>query len=418
MNYPDSLRYLSSFLNLERIVFNPDNRLWNLKRMRLLLDWFDHPEKSFFPILIAGTKGKGSTGFFLESILNASGEKTGFYSSPHLQSPRERIRIGSRMVTESCWAKGIEGIRRVLNKKKLSASLGDFTYFEILTLLAALLFKEAGVRVGIFEVGMGGRLDAVNALPAKLAILTPIHLDHEAVLGYTIGQIAGEKAAIIHPGADAIVSPQLSEAMRPIRMQAKKQKARLWPAKPVSHSLGLQGDFQRINAGAAMQAASLLHEKYGFQLTSAGIRRGLEAKNWPGRMELFKGKPDFLLDGAHNPVSISALVRNLNRMFPGKKPVLIFATSRDKRSENMLQILSSFFSEIILTRIPNPRSQEVHTLLLQARPFFDKIFPVGNITEAVQLAKKVSSGQRLVVATGSFYLVGGIRKILVGGKSI
>ena len=218
MTYSQSLNYLNSFLNLERIIFTPNNRLWNLERMELLLKWFSHPEKSFFPVLIAGTKGKGSTGFFLESILIEAGIRTGFYSSPHLEDPRERIRIQGRMISKKVWCKGVEAIRRVLKKYSVSPLrmpprfekeiMRGVTYFEILTLLAALLFKKAGIKAGIFEVGMGGRLDATNALGAKVVILTPVHLDHEAILGGTIAKIAVEKAAVVHKGSEVVLSPQ------------------------------------------------------------------------------------------------------------------------------------------------------------------------------------------------------------------
>src|SRR5690242_18748199 len=127
MRYAQSLSYLNSFLNLERIAAQPRGRFWNLRRMKLLLAWAGHPEKSFFPILIAGTKGKGSTGFFLESILEAQGRDTGFYSSPHLEDPRERVRIGGKPVSRKDWAAGVSRIRRLLAGRGLP--FGEFTYF-------------------------------------------------------------------------------------------------------------------------------------------------------------------------------------------------------------------------------------------------------------------------------------------------
>jgi len=208
MNYSESLRYLNSFLNLERITFIPGNRLWNLRRMQILLKWFPPKKRAqdFLPILIAGTKGKGSTGYFLESILGASRIPCGFYTSPHLEDPRERIRIRGRMVSRGVWTRGVNQIRKGLTGRRLPPAAGEFTYFEIMTLLAILLFRQAGLRIGIFEVGMGGRLDATNALAAPLVILTPINLDHEAFLGNTVGKIAAEKAAIIHRGARVVVT--------------------------------------------------------------------------------------------------------------------------------------------------------------------------------------------------------------------
>ena len=418
MNYSESLRYLNSFLNLERILFTPQNRLWNLTRMRRLLEWFDHPEKKFFSVLIAGTKGKGSTGFFLESILNSAGVRAGFYSSPHLEDPRERIRIQRRMVSKQDWARGVSQIKRRLDRKNLPERLGAFTYFEILTLLAVLLFKEAGVEAGVFEVGLGGRLDATNALGAKVVILTPVRMDHEAILGNTIAKIAAEKAAVVRQSADVIVSPQWPEALRVIQTRIWKQKARSYPVRGGwPGKVGLRGDFQKINAGAAALAAKVLRSR-GFQIPEQAVRQGLQAADWPGRMEtlpaaLGPGR-DLLIDGAHNPASIQALVRNLRGGVRGKR-LLIFGTSRDKNSAEMLKILGSFFSNVILCRNPNPRSQEIGTLIFHARPWFQGIFPAANVPEALELAKSLSKAGDTVVATGSFYLIGEIRKKIKHG---
>lgn len=411
MNYSDSLRYLDSFLNLERISLTPSNRSWNLDRMRLLLDWFGHPEKDLLTVLIAGTKGKGSTGFFLESMLCHAGYRAGFYSSPHLQDPRERIRLNGRLVSKDLWISGIREIRKKLSHRKPPRSLGDFTYFEIMTLLAVLIFKRKRVQAAVFEVGMGGRLDATNALNPKIVLLTPIHLDHEAILGNTIAKIAGEKAAIIRRRVHTIVAPQPQEAMKKILDRTLQQKAILWQmADSGEYRLGLEGDYQKVNAGMALRAAFLLRDYYGLNFSEKAFKNGLETRQWPGRMELFKGRPDVLLDGAHNPISIEALVRNLGRLFRGRRRVLVFGTSRDKKAGAMLKALSRAFDQAILTQAPNPRSYEPGTLLLQARGLFERLFPCRDITEAVTLAKKMAGLDGLVVVTGSFYVIGEARK--------
>lgn len=411
MRYSASLRYLNSFLNFERITARPNNRLWNLKRMRYLLNWFGHPEKDFFSLLIAGTKGKGSTGFFLESILEQSGIKTGFYSSPHLEDPRERIRFRGKIISKGDWASLVSQIQKKLQGERISQALGEFTYFEILTLMAVLYFQDRKVEIGIFEVGMGGRLDATNVLAPRLVLLTPIHLDHEAILGNTIRKIAREKAAIIRRGAYIVTSPQPQEALAEIKSRAKKMKAFLLKARAADFEVGLKGDFQRVNAGVAARAASVLRDIFGFKIPESAIHKGLKPKAvWPGRFEVFKGSPSFLLDGAHNPASVEALVRNLKRLYSTRKRTLIFATSRDKQSDRMLQILSAFFSRIILLPNPTPRTQEMNILLLQARRFFKEVFPAGNVSEALQLARKIADSKSLVIATGSFYLIGEVRK--------
>lgn len=403
MNYSGSLRYLNSFLNLEQ-VHKPHSRIWNLKRMRELLEIFGHPEKKIFTVLIGGTKGKGSTGYFLSEILRQSGLGVGFYHSPHLVSPRERIWIKGKPVSEKDFARGISAIRRRLKNKKA------FTYFEIMTLLASLLFKEKGVEAAVFEVGMGGRLDATHVLPAKLVILTPIHYDHEAYLGDTLPEIAREKAAILVRGRDAVIAPGPPEVARQIQKTARKRNCLLWP--PLYRrgmKIKLLGDFQKLNLAMALRAAFRLRERYHFPITDEAITRGIASHHWPGRMELFEGRPSVLLDGAHNPKSIEALCRNLKRLFPKKRKILIFGTSRDKHSERMIPFLAKTFQTCILTQADNPRAKEVAVLLREAQGQFPVLIPVASSKEALALARRAARPGDLIVVTGSFYLMGEVR---------
>ena len=157
MNYSQALRYLNSFANLEKLAQFPKNPFFNLRRMEHLLQISGHPEKKFFPVLIAGTTGKGSTGFFLESILKANGIRAGYYHSPHVEDPRERIRVQGTMASRKLWADGLSKIRRLLLEKPVPETMGVLTYFEILTFLAVWIFARTGIRLGIFEIGLGGR---------------------------------------------------------------------------------------------------------------------------------------------------------------------------------------------------------------------------------------------------------------------
>ena len=334
--------------------------------MEILLDWFGHPEKNFLSIIIAGTKGKGSTGFFLESILSEAGIRTGYYHSPHLMEATERIRLEGASIPKSEWTRILSQIKFELRRKKLSSRLGGFTYFEILTLLAMLYFAQKKVKIGIFEVGMGGRLDATNVVKAPLAILTPISFDHEAALGNTLTRIAGEKAAVIHRASHVVTGAQPQEAMTVIEKRIRSMHARLWKALPARRPLGLYGDFQQLNAGLALKAVEILKNYYGVGISSAAIKKGLNYSNWMGRWELLKTKPQILLDAAHNPASIEALVRNLKKIYPKKKRLLIFAISKDKNSPAILKKLSSYFSDVILTGFLSPRARVVGSPLEQA----------------------------------------------------
>lgn len=405
-----ALSYLNSLLNLEQ-VSKPHSRIWNLKRMRELLRIFGHPERGIFTVLVGGTKGKGSTAYFLSEILRRSGLKVGFYHSPHLESPCERIWMNGKPVSPELFAKGISKIRKRIG----DAGAGPPplpTYFEILTLLAALLFKEGRVDVAVYEVGMGGRLDATHVLPAKLTVLTPIHYDHEAYLGHTLSEIAREKAAILVPGRDVVVAPQRPEVIREIRRFARKRHCPVWPPlyrKNVRPRL--LGDFQRLNAASAMRAASILRDRYQFPVADDAVSKGVSSNHWPGRMELFKGRPSLLLDGAHNPKSVEALTRNVKHLFPGRRKILVFGTSRDKRSDRMIPFLAKVFDACVLTQSVSPRAKEVGSLLTEATGKFPIVIPTVSSREALALAKKLARPQDLIVVTGSFYLIGELRRL-------
>jgi dihydrofolate synthase/folylpolyglutamate synthase len=445
MNYSRSLRFLNSFADLEKLAQLPKNPFFNLRRMEHLLKISGHPEKNFFPILIAGTTGKGSTGFFLESILKANGIRTGYYHSPHVEEPRERIRLQGEKASPELWAEGLSKVRELLQKDPVPENFGALTYFEILTFLAIWIFAKKGVRVGIFEIGLGGRLDATNILKAPLVILTPIHLDHEAFLGSTIAKIAAEKAAIIKPHGHVVIGRQCAEAFGVIRRAVKKNRGSLWRATPVSGHipLGLAGDFQRTNAGVALKASEIVREHFGFPVSSGPSREGLRCRNWKGRMESFRrGGRHFILDGAHNPISMKSLVMSLRGAAPKagrrgnlskdsrkkrsprpasrarddeKEVWLIFGAMNDKNSRRMLEVLSGSFPRVVLTGIAGNRAKPVAMLVGEAKGLFNCVLTAQNAGEALALVKKASSPGATIVVTGSFYLIGEMRKLLTTG---
>jgi dihydrofolate synthase/folylpolyglutamate synthase len=413
MNYFQAIRYLNSFTDLEKLAQFPENPFFNLRRMEHLLKIIGHPEKKFFPVLIAGTTGKGSTGFFLESILKANGIRAGYYHSPHVEDPRERIRIQGAMASPKLWADGLSEIRRLLLKNPIPKTMGVLTYFEILTFLAVWVFAREGVVLGIFEIGLGGRLDATNVLKAPLVILTPIHLDHEAFLGDTIAKIAAEKAAIIKPYTYAVTGKQFPEADKVIRRAVKTNRGFLWKARPVSGiPLGLAGDFQKMNAGTALRASEILTKYFHFSLDPERSKTGLRSGDWKGRMESFhRDGCRFILDGAHNPLSAIELVRSL-RALKLPDPWLVFGAMCDKDSLEMLRALSLFFSKVILTGIAGTRAKPVAMLVREAQGLFKCVLTAQNVKEAMDLFEKAAAARKTAVITGSFYLVGEARKLL------
>lgn len=414
MNYKESLKYLNSFINYEKTPPKSHAEL-NLERMRHGLALLGHPENSFFPILITGTVGKGSTGFFLEQILQNAKISAGFYHSPHVDDIRERIRVRGKMLAQKNWANELTFLRRSFQKKPFPKKLGNPTFFEILTLLAILIFSKEKLRIGIFEIGMGGRLDATNVLSAPLCLLTRIDFDHQAFLGNTLAKIAYEKAGIIKAAPRIVTAPQAPEAMKVIR-SAIPSSSRLLVAKPVSFQPGLQGAFQKQNAGNAAVAAKELNRFFDFQISEKNIRQGLKVSDWPGRIETvsFK-KRKIILDAAHNPAGCAQLFASLKKM-KEKPDWIIFSALRDKDSKQMLRALSKFCVPIVVTKLQNPRAKTAEELVGEAKGFFDKIISSAGVKEALRVSLENTRPNSKIVVTGSFYLLGEMHQNLKAWK--
>lgn len=410
MNYQQSLKYLNSFINYEKVV-PKSHAQFNLERMRYGLDALKHPEHNFFPILIAGTVGKGSTGYFLEQILLQSKISCGFYHSPHIDTIRERIRVGGEMLSENEWAKAVSEIYKVIQVKPFPKKMGEPTFFEMLTLLAILIFSKRGLRVGIFEIGMGGRLDATNILEAPLCVITKIDLDHQAFLGNTIAKIAREKAGIIKRARFTVLALQAEAAAKKIRQIAAKQKSRLIIAKPATFQPALQGEFQKQNAGNASAAARILKEQFDFSIAEKNIRSGLAQKKWAGRIETvaWQGRK-LIMDAAHNPAGCRELVSTIQKM-KQKPKVLFFSALRDKDSVAMLDALSVLKLPVIVSAVDHPRAKKLADLAAEAEAFFDRITPAKNTQQALSLLKQSLRKGESAVITGSFYLLSEVRQL-------
>jgi len=336
----------------------------------------------------------------------------GFYHSPHIDTIRERIRVGGKMLSEKEWAYGVSEIQRIFKAKPFPKKMGAPTFFEMLTLLAIWIFAKQGLRVGIFEIGMGGRLDATNVLEAPLCVITKIDLDHQAFLGNTIVKIAREKAGIIKRARFTVLASQAEAAAKKIRQIAAKQKSRLVIAKPVAFQPALAGEFQKQNAGNASAAARLLKEQFDFSITEKNIRFGLAQKKWAGRVETvaWQGRK-LIMDAAHNPAGCLELVATIQKM-KQKPRVLFFSALRDKDSAVMLGILSELKLPVIVSALDHPRSKRLADLAAEAEAFFDRIIPVKNTQQALSFLKQSLRKGESAVMTGSFYLLGEIRKLL------
>jgi dihydrofolate synthase/folylpolyglutamate synthase len=378
------------------------------------------PQKKFPAVHIAGTNGKGSTAAMTESILRLAGYRTGLYTSPHLISITERIRIDGDEIRKDDFARLVTHVRAAgerLIKDGLLEALP--TFFEQITMTAFLYFDECQVDMAVLEVGLGGRLDATNICQPIVTAITPVSFDHQQYLGDTLAEIAGEKAGIIKPGVPLIVGPQDKEAMTTIASRAAAQEASLIDCE-VQPSLvdenqvrlNLRGRHQVSNASIAIHIAQVLKEQ-GWEIGVSAIKDGLENVQWPGRLEMlrpFASAAPLLLDGAHNPAGVEALRDYLIENFRAVPLTLIFGVMSDKAIAEMLEILSTIAGKIIVTSVIDKRAARADVIFEQAAKFDWGITRTENSAEALDEALRVTPQNGLICVCGSLYLIGEIKE--------
>ncbi|MDX6289721.1 MAG: dihydrofolate synthase / folylpolyglutamate synthase, partial [Blastocatellia bacterium] len=297
------------------------------------------------------------------------------------------------------------------------------TFFEQVTAISLLAFREAKVELAILETGMGGRLDSTTAARANIVAITPVAMDHQEYLGETLSEIAAEKAAIIRPGVIAVVAPQDEVVRELIVRQCERAgltarfTTRELPDSYQNISVGLRGRHQIVNASTAIALAEALRER-GFAITRAAIVRGVEAATHAGRLELWQSEPEFLFDGAHNPAAAQALRDYLDE-FTTQPITMIFAAMKDKALAEMAATLFPKADELILTKLDNPRAATVEMLMSAVPAGFDKarVRPASSAQVAVQIARTVTPADGLVCVTGSLFLVGAIQETLREGRA-
>jgi dihydrofolate synthase/folylpolyglutamate synthase len=427
MQFDETLQYLLS-LGHETLAIKLG--LTNTER---LLEALDNPQTSFPSVQIAGTNGKGSTAVMLESITRAAGIHTGLYTSPHLVSITERIRLGGREISREDFARLTARVRIAAEGLLAEGKLSTLpTFFEHLTAIALLAFQEARVQLAILETGLGGRLDATTVALAEVVAITPIALDHQEYLGETLREIAAEKAAIIRPAATAIIAPQEREALTVIleRCMALNVEPRMDMCKAeitgvgdmgrlrVSFAtgkeryadvqLGLRGRHQITNASVAIALAEALSER-GFPIAREAVIEGLESARHAGRLDLHGGAPAILFDGAHNPAGARAL-RDFLDEFVSSPITLIFGAMRDKDLSEIAATLFPVAHHLILTGISNPRAATPEMLERLIPPTLkpETLTLAHTSAEALYVARRLTPSGGLVCITGSLYLVGEI----------
>jgi dihydrofolate synthase/folylpolyglutamate synthase len=436
MQFDDALRYLLS-LGHETLALK-----LGLGTTELLLQALGNPQTSYPVVQIAGTNGKGSTAVVLDSICRAAGIKTGLFTSPHLIEITERIRVGGREISQAAFAELATTVREkaesLINRSELEAPP---TFFEQVTAICLLAFKQAGVDLAILETGLGGRLDSTSVARAETIAITPIALDHQEYLGETLAQIAGEKAAIIRPKVTAVVAPQPQAALEVILRQCESvdvlpridecepkilgatSDGRMRVAFETSRDsypevlLGLRGRHQVTNVALAIQVAESLCER-GFQMPRQAIIQGIEQARHPGRLELRDGQPRLLFDGAHNPAGACAL-REYFDEFITQPITLVFGAMRDKNLKHMARLLFPRARRLILTQPDNPRAAGLELLQEYAANLIEseRITLEPSASRAIHLAFDQTPADELICVTGSLYLIGEIQKAISYGQN-
>lgn len=342
---------------------------------------------------VAGTNGKGSTCAFMECMLRAAGERTGLFTSPHLVSFGERVRCGGRMIPAEEAEAGIAALRAVV-----SGWDPHPTFFELTMVLALDWMDRAGAETIVIETGMGGRLDATNALTPLVSVITPIAMDHQQWLGATIAEIAAEKAGIIKAGVPVVSAPQHPDAEAVIRAAAERAGSALTIIdEPWEGPLPLEGGHQRWNAALAVAAVRAA----GFRLTGEAMARGLEATEWPGRFQMLEGGR-LIIEGAHNPHGTAAAVATWREKFGDERATVIFGAVAAKDYAAALDMLAAVAARFFFVTLPSPRAVPSEKLAAAAPAGVEgRVFP--SLTEAMAAAETLPE-RRLVC--GSLYLCG------------
>ncbi len=362
---------------------------------RLLIE-LDVDLRGIRVVHVAGTNGKGSVCAMIDSICRAAGHRTGLFTSPHLVSFRERIRVNGEMISQHGVVDGLARLRTMVADWEPHP-----TFFELATALALQHFAEAHCAVIILETGMGGRLDATNAVPSNVSIITPIGLDHQSWLGQTVREIAAEKAGIIKPNMPVVSSRQVPEVEDVIRTRAAECNAPLsFVSEPYTASpIALRGEHQKENAAAAIAAVRAA----GIAVTELDISRGLSSAEWPARFQRWDERT--IIDGAHNPAAASVLAQTWREMFADQRATLILAILSDKDARAICHALAPISEFVFLPKIRSERALPpddlAQTLSHMTPPLHYSITP--SVAEALEKAR---AGSAPILITGSLHFAG------------
>ncbi len=427
--YQQAIDYLSSYTDYEvvpRLAHNAAN--YDLRRVAELLSRIGNPHLRARSVHIAGTNGKGSTAAMIASVLTTSGYTTGLYTSPHLHTWRERIRVDGELISEGELVTQVERLKPEVDEVNREATYGRLTTFELLTALAFAYFKLKRADFQVLEVGMGGKFDATNVINPEVCVITSISLDHTEVLGNSLAEITAEKAGIIKPGTVVVTSPQLDEAAQVIEEVGKSRGAQLvkvgsdvtWQGLGFNlnqqrfHVVGrlgsyelsipLLGQHQLANAATAVAALEVLAGK-GFNISQDSIINGMARVSWPGRLQILSHHPQLVVDGAHNPDSARRLKQSINQYFDFDRAILIIGASDDKDVAGIVQELVSVFDKVIVTRSHHPRALAPAQLAAEFTRYGADTRVAKDVPSALSEALALAGDRDLICVAGSLFVI-------------
>lgn len=426
-DYRAALEWALGFTDYEKApAAKYSDAAFNLRRMDALLARLGSPHRAAPAIHVAGTKGKGSTAALIASALTKAGYRTGLYTSPHLHTFRERMRIGQDLITEAEVAEFVAQVRPQVDALNTQGEYGQVTTFEIITALAFLYFSRR-VDVQVLEVGLGGRLDSTNVCRPEVCIITNLSLDHTEVLGETVAQIAYEKAGILKAGALAVSAPQAPEALdvvekvaqqtgvpltvtgrhvtwTPLRQDLDGQSVRIHGQEGVYEVwTPLLGDHQLENASVALAALELAGRR-GLPVSREAIVAGFRDVSWPGRLQVLERRPLVIADGAHNPYSMTCLRQALSSHVPFRQALFVLGVSADKDVVGILRELALLGGRLIATRSRHPRASDPAQLAAEAARLGMDATSAPTVADALTRAREQAGPEDLICATGSLFV--------------
>ena len=429
MNYQQAEDYIFSYTDYEKAPMPHDPAFYDLRRVEELLARLGNPHLAARSVHIAGTKGKGSVAAMAASALSVSGYTTGLYTSPHLHTWRERMRVNGGPISEEEFVALVEKLKPEVEAVNRKATYGQLTTFELLTALGFAFFKLKKAEFQVLEVGMGGTFDATNVITPEVGIITSISLDHTEVLGNSLAEVAGEKAGIIKPGSIVVTSPQPDEVARVIEETCLNRGAELirvgsdvtWRSlgfdsdrqslqvkgrlNSYKLSIPLLGRYQLENAAVAVAALEVLAER-GFKISRDSIVNGLAKVNWPGRLQILSRHPLLVVDGAHNPDSAQKLKQSLEQYFNFDRAILVIGVSCDKDIAGIVSELAPLFGKVIVTRSRHPRAMAPPPIVAEFTRHGAEVEVAEDVSTALSLALGMAGARDLVCVAGSLFVVG------------